>query len=255
MEDQDEGEDGYSDDDLDALPDHAFDELQENAVKSTQQPATHAQIPALKDQRKPQAIDLAVGFGQVSIGATGGQKLGQRALPPPSSDYGDFDDEMLDGEVLDGDALNTPPVFNASTAHDIFVADRLAGESTQRENWRQDRYGGFQTKPEAYIAPTGTQPATKVPSINDTTHHRLQDPPYAGHSSVSARHEATTPARPQQEDVEALQAQVQKVRFNPLSYNDCCLRILISYNENVKPYSRPSEMLTIMPIPRLAKSQ
>lgn len=130
-----EEDDGYSDDDLDALPVHAFQELQQDAIRSTQQPRAfqQPQLPLAK-QPVPAAINGNLGgFDRLSLDNYGTQQL-------PSSDYGDFDDEMLDGEIFDAAAeqpsllqshVNAPPV----------------GESTQTEVWRHQLYANPPLKP------------------------------------------------------------------------------------------------------------
>jgi len=125
-----EEDDGYSDDDLDTLPVHAFQELQQDAIRSTQQPQVHGQ------GRKPYPGLEVVANGslgipeQPSIVANGNNYSHQ-----PSSDYGDFDDEMLDGEI-----------FDATEQQSILLRENdslgVADESAYREPWMQQEYGG-----------------------------------------------------------------------------------------------------------------
>ena len=131
----DEEDDGYSDDDLDALPDHAFDELQDYAVKSTQQPANPAQLPNVSLPPRSGPAGVASGTGRTTLGLSLSNAAGQH-IAQPSSDYGDFDDEMLDGEIFDA---AEDPAFAAE--YEARVAENRAGEVSQREEWRQQRYG------------------------------------------------------------------------------------------------------------------
>lgn len=217
MAGQDEGDYGYSDDDLDALPDHAFDELQEHAVRSTQQPAAHARLPALRHQLRPEPVELAAECGQINAGGILGQRTDRRVLPPPSSDYGDFDDEMLDGEVLDGEVFDGGEQAALQTDHDADAAGMQAGDSTQREHWRHQRYGGLQPDIGASVLPAREQTTVNVPFTNGVI-------PRAQNSNVQTRKDIlpksleTSIQAPQQDvDVESLQAQVQKVGFTAYS--------------------------------------
>lgn len=138
MQEVDEG-DGYSDDDLDALPADAFQELQQNAIRSTQQQGHKDQLrpPPGFAQGLSESEDPRRGFGNLAVS---GNAFYKAPAPAPShqasSDYGDFDDEMLDGEIFD--AAEEPVILKERTGG--FVA-RPTGVSTQREQWRQQRYG------------------------------------------------------------------------------------------------------------------
>ena len=120
-----EEDDGYSDDDLDALPIHAFHELQQDAIRSTQQPRAfqHHQAPSVKQA----AIFGNIGaFDRLSVDDYGGNTQQQ-----PSSDYGDFDDEMLDGEIFDT-AAEQPNLLQSQLHHLSPSKERTPGEP-----WRQ----------------------------------------------------------------------------------------------------------------------
>lgn len=134
--------DDYSDDDLDALPDGTFQELQDNALESTQQ-AARGKPPTLpplaRSQKKTPAV-LAQGLERLSVKGALPSFTPQRKsdLPQlPSSDYGDLDDEMLDGEIYDTAEEPGANAIQASRAASLPVG----GESTQREQWRTQRYG------------------------------------------------------------------------------------------------------------------
>ena len=94
-----DGENNFSDDDLDELPANALQELENNAIQFTQ------------------------AVTQVRLNA------------PTSSNYGDeFDDEDLDDAVVIDEARSAPaanPIFHRGPPSEV----------TQREQFRQQRYG------------------------------------------------------------------------------------------------------------------
>ena len=131
-----EEDDGYSDDDLDALPVHAFQELQQDAIRSTQQPRAfqQPQLPLAK-RSVPAAINANLGgFDRLSLDSYGTQQL-------PSSDYGDFDDEMLDGEIFDA-AAEQPSLLQSHVN-----AQQSVRESAPTEVPRYQRYANSPPKP------------------------------------------------------------------------------------------------------------
>ena len=136
MEDLDAEDDGYSDDDLDALPINAFHELQDNAVRSTQHALPRAQLPTLANSVRPGHNGVAGGFNQFPTSADVNTPSAHRGPTQPSSDYGEFDDDMLDGEIFN--AAEQPAL---AAKYEQKLAGGDAGESTQREKWRQQRYG------------------------------------------------------------------------------------------------------------------
>ncbi|KAK4692351.1 hypothetical protein P7C71_g4832, partial [Lecanoromycetidae sp. Uapishka_2] len=215
MDDQDEGDGSYSDDDLDALPDHTLDELQENAVRSTQQPASRANLPPPGHQLRSEHAGAASGIHRLSAGGIVSQRANQHILPPPSSDYGDFDDEMLDGEVLDGDMVDVSEQPSTARIYQTDLAGKLAenqrGESTQREDWRQQRYSGPQAALGSAIVPTRVQSAN-VDRPADGNVPLVQSNNIQARSIIPKSREHSTQAHPQSPDVEALQAQVQKLQ-------------------------------------------
>ena len=134
MDDQADEDDAYLDDDLDALPINAFHQLQEDAFRSTQQQQQPPVISSRPEIPRPVATELVGGFGRHALIPE------NAALQPgpqhPSSDYGDLEDDMLDGEIFDGAAQAQIPVqYNRG------IAAKEPGESTQREQWRVQRYG------------------------------------------------------------------------------------------------------------------
>ena len=209
MEDQAVEDDGYSDDDLDALPDYAFHELQEDAVRSTQQPSTRAQLPALRQPPRPDPPRLGGGFGRLSVGKSSTKANDQYNYQPPSSDYGDFDDEMLDGEIFD--AAEEPSL---AAKYDARVVDKGPGDSTLREQWRQQRYGARLAEPRIPEPHAREQLAAREPIRNVAIPQRNYNS-IQGTNSVRPRNGDTSiqPLLQGAADVEALQAQVQKVRL------------------------------------------
>lgn len=206
MEDQAVEDDGYSDDDLDALPDHAFHELQEKAFRSTQQPIARPQLPALRQPPRQDPPGLAGGFGRRSVAGVSNHAGNSHNFQTPSSDYGDFDDEMLDGEIFD--AAEHP---NLAARYDTKAVEERAGETTQREHWRQQRYGLPPPDSRTPEQHTRQQPATHISrpnvAIPDAKYSDIQ---IRGPMLHGARESIAEPVQGVA-DVEALQAQVQKV--------------------------------------------
>ncbi|MCJ1466481.1 hypothetical protein MMC07_005100 [Pseudocyphellaria aurata] len=155
MEVYDEGlreaneEDSYSDDDLDAIPADTFHELQQNAIRSTQ-----PQDKIAHSVSEP--VQLPGPVGRVAdprnTANASNQSSTRNYAHQPSSDYGDFDDEMLDGEIFDaaeglvdvagreGDIMGVP--IRESTQKEDFIQRRY-GETSQLRGygWEQRPYG------------------------------------------------------------------------------------------------------------------
>ncbi|KAL8829225.1 MAG: hypothetical protein Q9170_006269 [Blastenia crenularia] len=134
----DVGEDGdYSDDDLDALPDSTFRQLQHHAISSTQQAPRYSNVshPAPVRSNITASGALTGSLRQLSVG--GHSELQEHLDIPhqPSSDYGDLDDDMLDGEIYD--AAEEPGINPIQPSR---AANLAYGESTQRELWRKQRF-------------------------------------------------------------------------------------------------------------------
>lgn len=133
MDDQGVGDGGYSDDDLDALPDNAFDELQQLAIESTQRPIDRARLPEGRPGLQSAADSPA---GDTRPSAVGQGTLSYPKGPlDPSSDYGDIDDEMLDGEIFDG---REQPALAAK--YERRAQQEPLSESSRREQFRRQRY-------------------------------------------------------------------------------------------------------------------
>ena len=126
-----EEDDGYSDDDLDALPVHAFHELQQDAIRSTQQPRAfqHHQAPSVKQPAQAATFGSIGAFDRLSV-----DDYGANTQQQPSSDYGDFDDEMLDGEIFDT-AAEQPNLLQSQLDYITPARERAPGAP-----WKQPHH-------------------------------------------------------------------------------------------------------------------
>ena len=193
MDDQAGEGDDYSDNDLDALPAHTLHQLQEHAIQSTQQPSlgAHGQLPG-----KDEPIGLPGGLGRLSVARPASHAANQHGLHAPSSDYGDFDEEMLDGEIFD-------------------AADE-SGDISQREQWRLQRYGANQRYVEPVKGPQRVNGPGAVGSSGSDSNHRGNTGWSNGTGQIGskvylANQMPSGPPPEENTDVNALQAQVQKV--------------------------------------------
>ncbi|KAL8712378.1 MAG: hypothetical protein Q9225_006947 [Loekoesia sp. 1 TL-2023] len=191
---------GYSDDDLDALPNDTFQRLQEHAITSTQQAPKRNNAPylsAARSQDKAPGV-LAGGFERLSVGGDLGYQEDLEFPHQPSSDYGDLDDEMLDGEIYD--AAEEPGVnaIQASRA-----ANLPYGESTQRELWRKQRYG----KPPAHLDPGLPQARSGKQLQNGVngSHQEVREAEETRSNTYDVHHD-------RQSDVDALHEQILELR-------------------------------------------
>ena len=121
------GDEEYSDDDLDALPAHTFEALQQRALESTQH--TAGTLPTRNPSDSTRPGDL---YRRDS-------KLLRVQNQPPaehfSSDYGDLDEEDLD--IVTEDTV-------VEGLYEPFRNTNLSantGIHNQQELWRQQRYG------------------------------------------------------------------------------------------------------------------
>lgn len=205
MEDLAGEDDDYSDDDLDALPDHAFHQFQNNAIQSTQQPSLSAQVqlPTTNQSTGP-----AGGLGRLSVGGPASLADKQNAFQAPSSDYGDFDEEMLDGEIFD--AAEEPAL---AARYEAGTGGKEPKEYSQREQWRLQRYGMDQTK----SAPIETQQrviqqgAVGEPMSDSNYPRGLNATGREGRTMYMLNQNPTSLPPQESADVNALQAQVHKV--------------------------------------------
>ena len=186
-------DDAYSDDVLDTLPVNAFHELQEDAFRSTQQQPEAKPQSFPPNPQKSAHANVIGSFVRLSVGpeATAYRKGPQE----PSSDYGDFDDEMLDGEIFDG--------AEQSTVYECARSVAPVGESTQREQWRQQRYGAPPKKPVYQVQqqPVPPQLNGRPSSRRSLANEGIAVPPMQVDPSTS----------PAFAGVDFLQAQVQKL--------------------------------------------
>ena len=195
---------GYSDDDLDALPPDAFQELQENALRLTQQPHIrgNASLTTINCSPTKSTINLTGGIGGFSFARTTSQQGHVPAHPePPSSDYGDFDDEMLDGEIYDA---AEQPAFPVSRNNAVLAT--AADDSTRRDEWRQQRYGGPPQLPRYEEQQRSYKPPGTFAVQNQG---RDRNAAYNSHQPNEM------PLSQDGEDVEGLRAQIQKVCLDP----------------------------------------
>lgn len=157
-----DGDDGYSDDDLDALADDTFHRLEEHAITSTQQVAqgNHAFFPPHGWPHNKASMPLASGLERLPVGSGLGLQEDFDYPQQPSSDYGEMDDELLDGEIYD--AAEEPGVNAIQASRAAHISYR---ESTQREHWRQQRYAIPPVQPES-----GPQRARTGPQLSNGTH-------------------------------------------------------------------------------------
>lgn len=247
MDDQAGEDDDYSDDDLDALPDRAFHELQETAIQSTQPILNpQVQLPTLKHSAR-----LAGGLGLLSVGGPTSHAPNQHAFQAPSSDYGDFDEEMLDGEIFD--AAEEPALVTKCEAD---TGGKEPGEFTQREQWRLQHYGANLPKPGRLEEHQRVDQHGDigVPLFNDDYSGGLNTTSQGGKAVGLVNQNSTGLPTQGSADVNVLQAEVQKVGLLKTQLGkDRLLILLVSYYVNVRHFNRPFKMPMPMPIHRLAK--
>lgn len=186
MADTDE-DDCFSDDDLDALPSDAFLELQQDALRSTPQPTDRGQDGI----HRTEVRGLTKGLELVHIKH---QNTTEFEYPvQPSSDYGDLDEEMLDGEILDA---STQPAITGQQGYAL--APRLVSENTQREQWRQQLYG----------APIPAQKLVQKPQ----EHQNLPQHPAAHGARTSAPETRDVPVMEVEDEGQAMSDESEELR-------------------------------------------
>ena len=218
MDDPAGEDDDYYDDDLDALPDHAFHELQQNAIQSTQQPSLSAQVQ-LPTINHPKGF--VNGFGRLSVAGSTSHAANQSAFQAPSSDYGDFDDDMLDGEIFD--AGEEPAL---AVRYKAGACGQESGEVSQRELWRLQRHGRNQRNSEPIETgqPTSQQGAVGAPLDYYNCLGNSNATVQGGEAMSLVDENQIRPPPQERIDVIALQAQVQKVGLlKPQFYKVTCL--------------------------------
>lgn len=173
MADIDE-EDGYSDDDLDALPSHDFLKLQHQAFQSTQHQPVHVnsvpQNTTFKGLLPHPNIYPQHGSLHFHTHAPTHMQT-SNSFQQPSSDYGDIDDEILDGELLDipEQALVYKPKNHA--------LQNGAGDAAQLDSWDKQRHAAPpqpQKPPQFHRGFQGQDTAKSPPSrhaVEDSDYH------------------------------------------------------------------------------------
>ena len=213
MEDQADEDDDYFDDDLDALPDLTFHELQKNAIRSTQQPSLspQVQLPTIEE-----TTGHTSGLGRLSVAGSAIHTADQPALRAPSSDYGDFDDDMLDGEIFD--AAEEPAL---AVRYKAVTCERKSGGPSQREQWRLQRYGPNQrgSEPIETHQRVSQQGAVGLPLNDGNGLGGIQATAQEGEVMHLGEGSRTRPPPEETTDVIALQAQVQKVGLLKAHFN------------------------------------
>lgn len=217
MDDPADEDDDYSDDDLDALPAHTFHELQCDAIQSTQQPSLSAQVqlPTIN-----QPVGLTSGLGRLSVDGPASHASNQSAFQAPSSDYGDFDEDMLDGEIFD--AAEEPAL---AARYNAGARGKEPGDFSQREQWRLQRYGVNQRDP----GPIETQQhvdhqgAVGKPLKNGDYSKVSDTTSQGGRSTYVVNEKFTDPPPKEIADVNVLQGQVQKVGLLKAAFVHACL--------------------------------
>ena len=214
-----EEEEGYSDDDLDALPIDTFQKLQENAIRSTQQ-VEEPRLPSSIRKDIPHLSRLTSKLENVAADSNNSYNSHiQNNAQQASSDYGDFDSEMLDGEIVD--AAEEPA---AVAGREGAVFGRQIGESTQREQWRQQRFAPHRLQYDENHPSVDGQAVPPTHQSKTYKEHNYDEPallPQDRFQEIPEVQEVQERAhnliRPQPQDpaaMEKLQAQVQEVSLN-----------------------------------------
>ncbi len=242
--DEVQGDDGYSDDDLDALPAETFHELQETAIRSTQNPRGHGKA-SVQSKHRPltkSPADLTREIGGLSFEGLASQQ--GRATPhpePPSSDYGDFNDEMLDGEIYDAAEQPAVPVSRSNPS-----LGKVAGDSTQREEWRQQRFGGL---PQSRGYEEQLRPHKSPGNLGVQNHVGDKSGSYKGHPPAEMLVSQSG------EDVESLQAQIQEVCLFPEPSIHVYSDVVHSYSASERLFNESLNLLMPMLRPKQARLQ
>ncbi|KAI9841534.1 MAG: hypothetical protein M1837_000635 [Sclerophora amabilis] len=205
---ENEDEDDLLDDSFENFPDDALDELEHDAVQSTQA----GKAPIARDVNRPLwKSQLIPSFGAQQEREPG--KVSPKESRPNvekslmSSDYEDYDDDDLEGEVLGG---ARPASHAVQKAQPVSGAGR-AGESTQREQWRVNRFAGNNSDTGGW----GKQPTAKQGEVQRNFITRQEALDDKSHSELQGR-DATTDSQSMQskgslEDMETLQARVREL--------------------------------------------
>ena len=213
-------DDGFSDDDLDALTAHDFYQLQENAIRSTQAAAKAVESSAAIPHSFAKPVDQ------------------------PSSDYGEIDDDLILNEDLlddqnEGFVEPPPPATN-------YVNRAVPGESTQREQWRQNRYSMNQAPaPSQRWNSFGQRPDPGIPSKQmDSRRVHVKDDQDIIMLDSSPKGDSP--------DLAMLQAKITEVGNRRLFFR-CSLLMRVSFCARKTLFSKQSRLPMTMLSPKLVR--
>ena len=176
-------DDGFSDEDLDALTAHDFYQLQENAIRSTQAATQAAKAVAAAPKPFEELKDES------------------------SSCYGEIDDGLI---LIDDDDQNEESVEQPAPVAS-YGNQNLPGESTQREQWRQNRYAANHT-PAANVRWDNYGPQVDLGiSSKQTEPHVPQMQAKVDQDVIMLD---SSPQKGESPDVAALQAKIAEVSTN-----------------------------------------
>ncbi|KAH0538803.1 hypothetical protein FGG08_004635 [Glutinoglossum americanum] len=136
----DDDDDGFSDDDLDALPADTLEELEQTAARLTQRNPSRFDSQALQQQLQQtyQTLPTLPSTRAQTGGFLGPNSRYQQAIKHPelpSSDYGNFDEEAIQAELLD--ALDPSATIQESKET---LESKIFGDLTQREQSYKNRH-------------------------------------------------------------------------------------------------------------------
>lgn len=204
------GDDGYSDSDIDALQWNDLEELQRHAVESTQQRGAEISIrQAINGQKNARASSVASALPRGNNFVTMPEEA-QSFPEPPSSDYGDLDDE-----ILDNGAVETPS-FSLSRRPAASPARRAMGVGTTEGGWRKQGYPIQQD--EKHVTQHQPGPSTSLlPFRSSLKNHEYREEEGADDEMRDdiemARRSRAAEAGPTK-DYAALEAKVAEVKLN-----------------------------------------
>ena len=213
MEDQAGEEDEYFADDLEALPDFTFHELPRKAIQSTHQPSLSPQVQLPTTKQGP---GLTSGLGRLSVAESANHTANQPAFRALSSDYGDFDDDMLDGEIFDAAEEPALAVRYKTVTREHESDGSSQSEQQRLQLYRPDQRGSDSIETQHRVSQLG---AFGLPSNDGSgpggTQATAQEEGFM-HLGGESR---TRPPPEETTDVIALQAQVQKVGLLKAHFN------------------------------------
>lgn len=203
-----EEDDGYSDDVLDALPVDDFQELQLDAIRSTQQQRVLVQHQSPDENRKVEPHEHSGALVKTPVYNNATSYAHQ-----PSSDYGDFDDEMLDGEIFD--AADQP-----SLLREWSNSLRVPVQSLQPDQWGRHGRSGRVVEARSQTL-HGTWAGRPIANALDYGQQHGQQAAVSP-SSTKQQDLVPTKSAEESEDTNKLQAQINAVRVFELSLGSRC---------------------------------